>query len=87
MRLLEWLTGYKPTTEAEKSAIAEFLALHPGERIAWTRITAEEEARYVVGVFYGNTAPPRYQFFAVPKATYMAQVLEDDENYRPKVWR
>jgi hypothetical protein len=91
--LWKWLWGDtvspKPRdpTEAEKSAIAQFLVLHPDETIRWTHLTAEEEDRYVVGVFYSDWKPPRYQFFAVEKTTMQAQVIEDDTAYRPKGWR
>ena len=71
----------------DKAAVAAFLAAHPGEHIAWTRVAGDEEDRYVIGVFYGRTRPPRYQFFSVLKASQEVQALEDDSAYRPKGWR
>lgn len=82
-----WMGEQKQPSDAEKASVAEFLAANPGEYVAWTTLAADEETRYVVGVFYGDTRPPRYCFFAVDKATMEARVLEDDSDYRPKDWR
>lgn len=87
MNLWKRLLGEAEPNDAEKSAVAAFLIQHPGERIAWTRLIAEEENRYIVGVFYGDVRPRSYQFFAIDRTAMTATVLEDDTAYRPKVWR
>jgi hypothetical protein len=71
----------------EKIAAAAFRNSHPAEPVAWTRLAAEENGRFVVGVFYGSTRPPRFRFYEVAKATMRARELNDDEDYRPKQWR
>jgi hypothetical protein len=74
-------------TGPEKIARAAFRQLHPDERIAWSRLAAEEPDRFVVGVFYGQTTPPSYSFYAVSKTTAEATPVDDDSPYRPKAWR
>jgi hypothetical protein len=76
-----------PRRLARKAVGYEFRRLYPNERIAWTTLLADEDARYVIGVFYGSTRPPSYQFFGVSKLSGLVQQIEDDEVYRPKVWR
>ena len=75
------------TSPAEKKAREHFRSNHPGLRIAWSSLAAEEGSRFVVGVFYGDTLPPRYKFYEVLKDTMTANPLEDDTAYAPKVWR
>jgi len=56
--------------------------------VVWTTLAADEERRFVVGVFFDwGGKPPRYRFYAVDKITMLAAPLEDDALYRPKVWR
>jgi hypothetical protein len=74
-------------TEPERRARAAFRELHPEQCIAWSRVAAEEVDRFVVGVFYGDSRPPRYCFFAISRASAGVTPLDDDSAYRPKVWR
>lgn len=74
-------------TAPERAAKAAFARAHPAKRIAWTRLTAEEELRFVVGIYYGDTRPPRYAFYAVNKESGEVRPIDDDSPYRPKVWR
>lgn len=69
-----------------KAAKQTFRESYPDQEIAWTRCTTEE-TRYVVGVFYGSTRPPRYIFYTIDKTDNSAAILQNDENYRPKQWR
>jgi nicotinic acid mononucleotide adenylyltransferase len=75
-----------PTTP-EKTAKEAFRCLHPHQRIAWCRLAADESDRFVVSIFYGDTRPPSYAFYAVAKSTAEVTPLDDDSAYRPKVWR
>lgn len=73
-------------TQAEKIAREAFRRLHPDQRIAWSRLAADEPDRFVVGVFYGDTKPPSYSFYAVSKTTAEVTPIDDGSAYRPKVW-
>jgi hypothetical protein len=70
-----------PRLRARRAAHKEFYLQHPNDRIAWSRIAADEPGRYVVGVFYGYTRPPGYRFYAVEKRTNRAVELEDGSSY------
>jgi hypothetical protein len=67
--------------------VREFFRQHfPQESIAWLRLAASEPSRWVVGVFYGSTRPPRYKFFAVDRETEQITELDDLRQYAPKQW-
>jgi hypothetical protein len=70
------------TPDREKTASHAFRRLHPDERIAWTSVRAEEHDRFVVGIFYGRTRPPRHTFFAIDKSTDEVTLVKDDTPYR-----
>lgn len=72
---------------ARRAAQCEFRSRYPEEHIVWTKMSADETDRYVIGVFYGDTRPPRYRFYAVKKQTGSVAELEDVSVYRPKDWR
>ncbi len=74
-------------TKPEKAARRQFQNDHPGENVAWTRLSADEDDSFVVGVFYGSTRPPKYIFYSISKQDGETIELADDEPYRPKVWR
>ena len=74
-------------TKAEKIAREAFRLLHSDQRIAWTTLAADEADRFVVGVFYGDTRPPNFTFYAVSKTGGEATPLDDDSAYRPTLWR
>ena len=74
-------------TQPEKVARGAFSLLHPDRCVAWTTLAAEEDERFVVGIFYGDTRPPSYAFYAVSKQTGEATSLDDDSAYRPQTWR
>jgi hypothetical protein len=59
----------------------------PNESVAWVRLAATEQSRWVVGVFFGATAPPSYKFFAVSRASGEISELDDCSQYAPQVWR
>jgi len=75
------------STEPEKIIREVFRQLRPEQHIAWSKLSADESDRFVVGIFYGDTRPPRYSFYAVNKATGEVTQIDDDSAYRPKVWR
>ena len=60
---------------------------YPQQSIAWLRLSADEPSRWVVGVFYGSTIPPRYKFFAVDRKSERIAELDDFQQYAPKQWR
>ena len=70
-----------------RAAKEKFQEHFPGEKVSWTRFVADEESRWVVGVFYGQSKLPRYSFWAVAKASGTVGIIESDGKYRPKVWR
>lgn len=74
-------------TKPEKAARRQFKDDHPDEHVAWTKLSADEDNRFVVGVFYGSTRPPKFLFYAISKLDGETIELADDEPYRPKVWR
>ncbi len=76
----------RSVSPAEKSARASFCAAHPESRVAWSTVK-EEPARYVVGIFYGVTRPPRFKFYTVSKPDLIAAPLEHASTYMPKKWR
>jgi hypothetical protein len=68
--------------------VRQFFRQHfPNESLAWLRLAAEEESRWVVGVFFGDTRPPNYKFFAMSRASGEISELEDCSQYAPKRWR
>ncbi len=69
-------------SEAEKIACAAFERSHPRERVAWTKLLADEDERYVVAVFHGMTSPPARVLYAVDKATREAAPVEEEARYR-----
>ena len=73
--------------QAQKEVRDFFLSQHPTEKYVHTRMRADEPDRFVIGVFYGDTRPPRYQFYAVSKQSFLVQKIEDTSPYRPKIWR
>jgi hypothetical protein len=93
VRLLDVLIGRirgstRQTAKAAKLVAShEFRRLYPDERVSWTTLRSDEETRFVIGVYYGSTKPPRYKFFEVTKDVGSARELQDDANYRPSVWR
>ena len=76
-----------PHQRARRVAKEAFGRLYPNETIGWTTLRADEDTRYIVGVFYGSTRPPSFMFFEVSKDLAIARQLEDDKPYRPRVWR
>jgi hypothetical protein len=50
-------------------------------------LAADEPERFVLGVFYGETRPPNFTFYAVIKTGGEATPLDDDSAYRPIRWR
>ena len=60
---------------------------HPHRSIAWISLAATEPSRWVVGVFFGSTCPPRYKFFAVERASEAVDEIVDCSRYAPKQWR
>lgn len=76
-----------PHRRAMRAAKEAFRRLYPNETIGWTTLRADEDTRYKVGVFYGATRPPSCMFFEVKKDSDLKRKLEDDEPYRPRVWR
>lgn len=64
-----------------------FQEQYPQQSIAWLRLSADEPSRWVVGVFYGSTIPPRYKFFAVDRKSERIAELDDFQQYAPKQWR
>ena len=80
---VEWLCHLRPHLAAEKA----FRQMHPDTDIAWSSVRANEVGRWIVGVYYGHGKPPSYEFYSVSKDSHIAQKLEDDSAYRPKVWR
>jgi hypothetical protein len=85
VRLREGILGFGRRVVGRR--ILETRSNANSDSIVWTILTAEESDRFVVGVFYGDTRPPRYIFFAIDKSTDEATVVADDTPYRPKVWR
>jgi hypothetical protein len=85
-RVLSNILGF-PHRRARRAAKEAFRRLYPTETIGWTTLRADEDTRYIVGVFYGSTRPPHYMFFEVSKDSAIARKLDDDEPYRPRVWR
>ena len=77
-----------PDEEAEEAtevARAAFVATHPGVKVAWVELTADEPERYVVAVFHaipGIDSPPGRVHYAVSKPDLQAAELEDDAAYR-----
>gem|GEM_PF-4593083 len=70
-----------------KHNVAELFAkLYPEEH-GYPHLKVDEPDRFVIWVWYGQTRPPRYQFFYVNKSDLLAHVMKDDSNYRPKLWR
>ncbi len=69
-------------SQAEKVACAAFERSHRGDRVAWTKLVADENNRFVVAVFYGMSSPPACVFYAVDKRTSEAAPLQDDTAYR-----
>jgi hypothetical protein len=67
---------------AKSAARREFREHYPIQRIAKVMLRAEEDTRFVVGVFYGDTIPPRYKFYAVDKHTGEVSLIEDPLPYR-----
>lgn len=59
----------------------------PNETVAWLRLAATEQSRWVVGVFFGATAPPSYKYFAVARAGGEISELDDCSQYAPRLWR
>ncbi len=79
----EWLRKLLGiASDAEKVACAAFERAHPRERVAWTKLLADEERRYVVAVFHGMSSPPACALYAVDKTTREAAPLEDEPRYR-----
>lgn len=74
-------------TAPEKEVKRVFQESEPGEHVAWTSLSADEPRRFVVGVFYGRTRPPRHAFFEVSKTDGTVRELDDDGPYRPGEWR
>jgi hypothetical protein len=74
------------STTPEKVARAAFVEDHPDEHVAWTSLAADETGRFVVGVFYGNTRPPRAKFYEVAKSDGIARQIADDAPYSSKTW-
>lgn len=60
---------------------------YPDQSIAWLRLAANEAPRSVVGVFYGNTRPPRCKFFAISHDSNDVAELDDCREYTPLNWR
>ncbi len=89
MGVISWFLnlGTSPRRRARAAAKEEFRRLYPDERVACTTLRADEEARYIVGVFYGSARPPRYRFFEVGKDSGLARQIDDDQSYRPRLWR
>lgn len=85
-QVLSNILGF-PHRRARRAAKEAFRRLYPTETIGWTTLCADEDTRYIVGVFYGSTRPPHHMFFEVSKDSAIARKLEDDELYRPRVWR
>jgi hypothetical protein len=85
-QVLSNILGF-PHRRARRAAKEAFGRMYPDETIGWTTFRADEDTRYIVGVFYGATRPPYYIFFEVRKNSDFARQLEDDEPYRPRVWR
>ncbi len=69
-------------SEAEKIACAAFERSHRGERVAWTKLVADEDARFVVAVYHGMSSPPACAFYAVDRRTGEALPVQDDSAYR-----
>ena len=70
---------------AEKIARSHFRSFDAESKIAWSTLK-EEEGRFVVGVYFGSTRPPRYKFYTVSKNELVATPLDDDSAYAPKNW-
>ena len=93
MVLGRWLAARRARRAARDTAEAACRALRPGEWIMGTWLCAEEADRYVVRVFCGRRGdtevrmPPWREcvVFAVAKATFAANVIEDDEPYEPRL--
>jgi len=71
-------------SEPEKIAREAFRRLRPDQRVAWSRVVADEPHRFVVGVFYGDTRPPSCTLYSVSKVIAEVRLLDDDSAYRPK---
>lgn len=67
---------------AKTAAKRAFRDQFPARRIAKIVLRAEEEDRFVVGVMYGDTIPPRAKFYTVDKMTEATELLEEDLLYR-----
>ncbi len=89
MGVISWFLDLctSPRWRARAAAKQESRRLYPTERVAWTTLRADEEARYIISVFYGSTRPPSYRFFEVMKDSGLARQIEDGRQYRPRLWR
>jgi hypothetical protein len=71
-----------------KKLARDYFRHHYSHRpIGWVSLTATEPSRWVVGVFFGSTRPPRYKFFAVERGSGAVTEVADCSPYAPKNWR
>ena len=60
---------------AALAAREQFSAEHPGERIAWVEIAAEEPTAFTVSVHHGQKHPKECRLYAVDKETFKASEI------------
>jgi hypothetical protein len=90
VKLLEWIkqviSHYVMLYQARHNVAELFAKLYPEER-GYLQFKKDEPDRFVFWVLYGQTRPPRFQFFYVGKNDLEAHLMEDNSNYRPEIWR
>lgn len=84
-RILRWRK--KPFGDEIAVAEQAFLRENPGQRIGRTSILAREDNHVVVGVFYGDTRPPRFWLVTVDLDDRSVSNVLDPRKYVKGPWR